>query len=285
MLPISAAQVLQKRARYDPDMATPRGRPDAIVRPQAVARAFTVERIAPSAALAEFVDYHWLVRWDVAEPHTQQVVPQPRVHLVAESGRLYVHGVARHRFERRLTGSGQALGTAFHPAGFHAVLRGSVDALADAARRADEVLGLDDGPIARRILAGDEDPATMVEVMEGYLLALSPEPESSARDVTAWVQLADADGSITRVGQLADRVGVSRRTLQRLFAEYVGVGPKWVIQRFRILEAAAAAHTGEVTDWARLAHELGFSDQAHLTRVFADVVGTPPATYQREATS
>ena len=64
--------------------------------------------------------------------------------------------------------------------------------------------------------------------------------------------------------------------------EYVGIGPKWVIQRFRILDAAAAAHAGAVTDWAGLAHELGFSDQAHLTRAFTRVVGTPPATYARD---
>ena len=44
--------------------------------------------------------------------------------------------------------------------------------------------------------------------------------------------------------------------------------------------AVAAAHSGAVTDWAALARELGFSDQAHLTRVFAQVVGTPPASYQ-----
>jgi AraC-like DNA-binding protein len=38
----------------------------------------------------------------------------------------------------------------------------------------------------------------------------------------------------------------------------------------------------QVALWAALAHALGFSDQAHLTRVFAQVVGTPPATYQRD---
>ncbi len=57
--------------------------------------------------------------------------------------------------------------------------------------------------------------------------------------------------------------------------------PKWVIQRFRILDAAGVAHSGERIDWSALAYELGFSDQAHLTRVFTHVVGTPPATYQR----
>ena len=75
---------------------------------------------------------------------------------------------------------------------------------------------------------------------------------------------------------------MSLRNLQRLFTEYVGIGPKWVIQRFRILDAAAAAHSGQSTDWSELAHVLGFSDQAHLTRVFSEVVGTPPATYQRD---
>ncbi|WP_346348757.1 helix-turn-helix domain-containing protein [Rhodococcus sp. T2V] len=84
-----------------------------------------------------------------------------------------------------------------------------------------------------------------------------------------------------RADQLAAHAGCSLRTLQRLFTEYVGIGPKWVIQRFRILDAAAAAHSGERIDWSALAYELGFSDQAHLTRVFTQVVGTPPATYQR----
>nr|WP_244953983.1 helix-turn-helix domain-containing protein [Spelaeicoccus albus] len=77
--------------------------------------------------------------------------------------------------------------------------------------------------------------------------------------------------------------GVSLRTLERQFTAYLGIGPKWVVQRFRLLDAAAAAHTGAATDWAALADELGFSDQAHLTRAFTAVVGTPPATYQREA--
>ncbi len=59
--------------------------------------------------------------------------------------------------------------------------------------------------------------------------------------------------------------------------------PKWEIARYRILDAAAAAHSGEPVDSARLAAELGFADQPHLTRAFTRVAGTPPATYRREA--
>ena len=70
--------------------------------------------------------------------------------------------------------------------------------------------------------------------------------------------------------------------MQRLFSEYVGIGPRWVIQRLRLLDAAAAAHAGEPTDWAALAVALGFSDQSHLIRVFTAVVGTAPGAYQRD---
>jgi AraC-like DNA-binding protein len=251
------------------------------VRPRAGAEVFTVQRIAPSHALAEHVEYHWLVRWDVPGTHIQQVVPQPRVHVAAEQGRLLVHGISREPFERVLTGRGLVLGTAFHPAGFHALLRSPLATIAGTVRPGLDVLALDDRAAARRILADgpDED---LVAAMEDYLLSLRPEPDERARWVDALVAEAERRHDIRRAEDLAEAAGVSLRALQRAFTEYVGVGPKWVIRRFRILEAAAAAHSGSRVDWSVLAHDLGFSDQAHLTRAFTQVVGTPPETYRRD---
>ncbi|MGH3738977.1 MAG: helix-turn-helix domain-containing protein, partial [Micromonosporaceae bacterium] len=147
-------------------------------------------------------------------------------------------------------------------------------------RPAADVLGAEDRPTAAAILADGED-AALVRALEDWLERLDPRPDPTARQVTALVAEAEARPEIVRAEQLARHAAVSLRTLQRLFTEYLGIGPKWVIQRFRILDATAAAHRGEV-DWAGLAHQLGFSDQAHLTRVFTQVVGTPPATYQRD---
>ena len=135
-------------------------------------------------------------------------------------------------------------------------------------------------PAAARILGG-HDSAEMVDALEEYLAGIGPEPDPTGRRVTELVAEAERQAGITRAELLAAEAGMSLRSLQRLFAEYVGVGPKWVIQRFRILDAVAAAHSGAVNDWAALARELGFSDQAHLTRVFTQVVGRPPASYQR----
>jgi AraC-like DNA-binding protein len=262
----------------------PAGHPEAIVRPDAAGRRFTVERIPPCDSLAEFVDYYWLVRWHVPGRHRQQVVPQPRVHLAAEQGRLLVHGVTRKPFFRTLEGSGQVLGAAFHAGGFRPLLRASVGGISGSVRPAAELLGVDDLPVARRIL-GTGDGARMVAALEDYLLEVGPEPDPTGRQATELVAEAERRVEITRAELLAAHAGMSLRSLQRLFTEYVGVGPKWVIQRFRILDAVAAAHAGAATDWATLARELGFSDQAHLTRVFTQVVGTPPASYQREVGS
>lgn len=132
-----------------------------------------------------------------------------------------------------------------------------------------------------RILA-DGSAEELVAALEEYLVALEPEPDETARWVGGLVAEAERNREIRRAEQLAAVAGSSLRALQRSFTEYVGIGPKWVIQRFRILEAAAAAHSDTLVDWADLAQDLGFSDQAHLTRVFTQVVGTPPASYRRD---
>ncbi|MGH3421218.1 MAG: helix-turn-helix domain-containing protein, partial [Streptosporangiaceae bacterium] len=78
------------------------------------------------------------------------------------------------------------------------------------------------------------------------------------------------------VGQLSAESGMTARSLQRLFADYVGVSPKWVMRRARLHEAAERADSGEPVDWAALASDLGYADQAHLTRDFTVTIGVPP---------
>ena len=77
--------------------------------------------------------------------------------------------------------------------------------------------------------------------------------------------------------------GMSVRTLQRLFASYVGVSPKAVLARYRLQDAAAAIDAGTVDDLAGLAAALGWFDQAHFSREFRGVVGMTPSAYLARA--
>lgn len=87
------------------------------------------------------------------------------------------------------------------------------------------------------------------------------------------------DRTVRRVSALARDAGLPVRTLQRLFADWVGVPPKWVVLRHRLHDALERAGRPDGVDWAALAAELGYSDQAHLVRDFTATIGVSPAAY------
>jgi AraC-like DNA-binding protein len=126
-------------------------------------------------------------------------------------------------------------------------------------------------------LAGAD--AVMTEQAEALLCSVQPERDPAAEQAAELVARITGDPALRRVGQLAAASGVSARSLQRLFANYVGVSPKWVMRRARLHEAAERADGGELVDWAELAADLGYADQAHLTRDFTATIGVPPAHY------
>ena len=93
--------------------------------------------------------------------------------------------------------------------------------------------------------------------------------------------LAETDRSLRRLGDLAARSGIGARTLQRLFTEYVGISPTWVLRRYRLLEAAEAVRAGERVVWSDVASALGYADQAHLVREFRAALGRTPEAYAK----
>ncbi|MEV0894681.1 helix-turn-helix domain-containing protein [Promicromonospora sp. NPDC050262] len=85
----------------------------------------------------------------------------------------------------------------------------------------------------------------------------------------------------TSVAALAGALGTTPRSLQRLFADWVGVSPKWVLQRHRVHLAAELLGRDPDLDLAGLAAAVGYYDQAHFTGDFVRAVGVPPGEYAR----
>jgi AraC-like DNA-binding protein len=71
----------------------------------------------------------------------------------------------------------------------------------------------------------------------------------------------------SRVDQLSESLGSSDRQLRRRFHSAVGYGPKTLdrVLRFRRLVARAGAIAAGESDLARVAADLGYADQAHMT--------------------
>jgi transcriptional regulator GlxA family with amidase domain len=115
--------------------------------------------------------------------------------------------------------------------------------------------------------------------VEALLGSLRPERDPAAEQAADLVTRITADPALRRVDELATAAGMTVRSLQRLFVNYVGVSPKWVMRRARLHEAAERADSGNLVDWAELAAGLGYADQAHLTRDFTATLGVPPTHY------
>jgi AraC-like DNA-binding protein len=246
---------------------------------------FALTRHDPDAAPAWAVDRYWVVRWDLApgESYDQRVVPHPAVHLVFDdAGSAQVHAISPDEFVRHLAGRGQVIGVKFRPAGFRPYLGAPVSTIAGRQLAAASVFGPPVDDLAAHIGRLDDldDAAGIVDRFLGSLDVPALPMTAPVNAVVA--HLAD-DLSVTRVDELARRLETNPRRLQRLFAEHVGLGPKWVINRLRVHEAAEIAGSGDPVDWATLAAMLGYSDQSHLVREFTAAVGIPPDRYARRA--
>ncbi|MGH1340982.1 MAG: helix-turn-helix domain-containing protein [Nannocystales bacterium] len=77
------------------------------------------------------------------------------------------------------------------------------------------------------------------------------------------------------IGALQARAHLSRPHLVRLFREHVGVAPKLFARLRRFEELQTRVREGS-RSWAQLAVELGFSDQAHLSREVRALSGHTP---------
>ncbi|RKT57323.1 DUF6597 domain-containing transcriptional factor [Saccharothrix australiensis] len=218
----------------------------------------------PSADLAPYVARYWVVHWSYDRPYRQLIVPYPNVHLVFRGGRATVSGVSSRHVFQELDGEGHVFGVAFRPGRFRGFLGAPVRSITD--RTVPSTFPGLEGPVG-------------VPAVEAMLRTCLPEPDPAAELADRLVEEIGARPGITRVSALAERAGCGPRQLQRLFAEHVGVGPKWVIRRYRLREVTERMAAGGKVDWAALAAGLGYADQAHFVRDFTAMFGETPTDH------
>jgi AraC-like DNA-binding protein len=295
-----------------------------IVDPALLQQVGRLRRYPAGEVLDGLVDRFWAVRWALppGREHVQRVLNHPGANLyvgVPEPGararpgpgpeRGVEHGPEhglehgleqglegalegphRRLSERRMAGDGWTVAAMTAPGGLGAFVRVPVRTLTDRTVPLDRPLLDVDGPalVASVAAAGDEEArvAALRSALEQVVQAADAARVVAAREVAAVARVAETDRSVRRVEDLSALAGVTERTLQRMFAEHAGVTPAWVVRRYRLLDAAERARLhGDEVNWADLAADLGYSDQAHLVRDFRAHLGTTPAAYAARQSS
>lgn len=119
---------------------------------------------------------------------------------------------------------------------------------------------------------------TAREALEEYLLLLADQSTEPGAGVQAARQIYQSFGKV-RVAELAEELNLSPRTLERQFAQQVGVSAKTLARVVRFDEANIRIRTNPGVPMADLTFELGFFDQAHLIREFKALSSMTPGAF------
>jgi AraC-like DNA-binding protein len=253
--------------------------------------------LPPPPALRPFVDRFWVRMPDAAdgEPETlaapvaqagpSLILPDGCIDVLIDvrTGAARVVGTMTRAVVDPIAASGVLASVRFKPGAAPAFLRVPAAGLTDRVVGADEL-----GCSWLCAPPAPEGSALAVKAVLGALqrslLERSPAAslQREVREATRRLFGARAP----TVDALARELGRSRQHLARQFREHVGVGPKEFARVARLQRAIAAVQRGVVPGsgatgsaapgLAGLALELGYFDQAHMSRDFNDLAGLTP---------
>jgi len=172
------------------------------------------------------------------------------------------------------SGRVELIGIRFQPGGTIPFLRASMQEVVNSVVN----LGALSGKLEQELLTSVDRETTLRERVAGLEIAL-------ARRLGEWKQqsqLTNLTASIVRTGgrisvdTLAQQAATSPRQLRRKFLQEVGIGPKLLCRLLRFQQVFRAIG-GQDPEWANVAVECGYYDQAHLINDFRQFANQTPA--------
>jgi AraC-like DNA-binding protein len=162
----------------------------------------------------------------------------------------------------------------FTPLGARRFFRLPMSELADSMVVLDDVLGAQ-GLALRERLGNAPDWTTRFDMAEAFVTArLENAPETQLEIAWAYDRIITSGGR-TRIASIAERLGWSRKHLAGSFSNAIGIGPKTLSRIVRFNRALGLSRQ-QTVDWAGIAADCGYADQAHLVREFRDLAGETP---------
>jgi AraC-like DNA-binding protein len=248
--------------------------------------AIHMSRPAAPAELDGLVRRFWIPVWQVpaGQVYTQQVLQYPVCLLVITADYARFYGPSSGLGSTPLHGAGWAAGVMFEPAAGALITGGPVADWTDRHVQLGELLGDPGRALAGRVRdllsadpsAAQQQSATVdcyVEFLRRYLPV--DEQGRLVNDIVAYIE---DNPEVSRVSAVCARFGIGERSLQRLTRQRGGLSPKWLVRRRRIQDAGWRLRTGATTI-ADVAAELGYTDEAHLSRDFRRVTGMTPGAF------
>jgi AraC-like DNA-binding protein len=257
--------------------------------------------IIPQKPLSAFIDCLWFQEGFSPTHARERVLPDgyteiiinlhedrldvgdddPKADFVTSSGSLMYGPRSKPFIISRLRPTA-ILGIHFRPGGLSPFLKLPVEELHNQTVPLEMIWGQHSHDLRERLLNAPSLPYRF-QVVEEFLNARLRPTFTPHPAVTYTLHALRLPSNITKIGDIADHLGISSRRLSQVFREQVGMTPKAFhrLQRFqRVLRVVDRTHD---IDWTALALSCGYFDQAHFIHDFKSFCGITPVEYYQQA--
>jgi transcriptional regulator GlxA family with amidase domain len=238
-------------------------------------------------SLSDYVVCTWYSRIGSVEPaRPVRIVPDGCMDLVWIGGELIVAGPDTVASEVSLSAGAEVTGLRFQPGVAPRVLGIAASELLNTRCPATDVTGAWAKDAASRLEGVDSIAATtevLAEVVRQRLEDVAA-ADPIVGQLVRTIRAAPDDRS-ERVATVATRLGLSERQVHRRCVAALGYGPKAFAGIVRFQRFLARGLRPGRRSLAEIALDIGYADQAHLTREVRRLAGLPPAALIAELDS
>ena len=258
-------------------------------------RSLEFTSLRPAPPLSALVESIWDCRQTMPAHRLERLLPSARpqliVNLAEDETRVYDDdlrcsrnaGAAldapSHRGVVIDTAEQTAVvGVVFRAGAAAAFFRERMDRIANRHVDLDGIAG-GAGHLRQRLLEA-VNARSRLHLVEQWLAAHAAKVDARMHPAVAHaLRLLDATPETCRIPAIAADCRMSPRRFGELFREQVGMAPKRYARLQRFRRVVAQAHRRERVEWAWVAADCGFHDQAHLVHEFRAFSGMTPTAY------
>ena len=253
-------------------------------------------RIVPAPPLASVIEAIW--DWDMPADafRYERILPGPGagliINLLEDETRIYqddenrscirasgsvIGGPYRHSWIIDTAEQVRVMGVNFRPGGVHALIGLHAEELGQHDVNLEDLFGIDARRLRQRLLE-TVCPTQRVALLEQWLRTLCDEPKWDAAILHAVAVLAHVP-DVPGIGKLQRESGYSVHRFGLLFRRHVGMTAKQYARMMRFRAVIDMAHPATQPDWAQIAADGGFCDQAHMSHEFRRFAGITPSEF------
>ncbi|MBE1300692.1 MAG: helix-turn-helix domain-containing protein [Alteromonadaceae bacterium] len=250
--------------------------------------------VEPLRELSECVDVYWFYQPDLQTKLTDILIPEGVIDIVFNFGAPYFRkavgktegewvthdvfiGQRTKLYSIEWPINTQLFAIRLRAGAAFALLQRPVNEITDTTLPLAETLLAKLGETLKNIEF--ENSRQVVKVTNDFLMSLANShqaTDATINKVLPYIKRANGD---VDVNQLSNELGLTRRTLERKFAQHIGVAPKLYCRIQRLHHFLRHYRTNAGLSLTGAANEAQFYDQSHFIKEFKAFTGTSPAKF------